>query len=90
MREIGVVEYLAEDALGQKMLHQHALYGFFREIGIDGLSAERVEVVEAADESRILSTFVLNQASRLLQIVPGRAWKNSSTAFSHSSMWGAL
>ena len=50
--EIRVVEYLAEDALSEEMLDQHALYGFFGEIRVDGLTAKGVEVVEAADEKR--------------------------------------
>ena len=58
--EIRIVEYLAEDALGEQMLHQHALDGFFREIGIDGLPAKGVEVVEAADECRIPAAFFID------------------------------
>ena len=48
--EVGVVENSLEDALGEQVLDQHALDGIFGEIGIDGLAAEGVEVVEAADE----------------------------------------
>ncbi|HVO63259.1 MAG TPA: hypothetical protein VMT53_20195 [Terriglobales bacterium] len=43
----------AEDALGQQVLHQHALDGFRRKIWIDGLLAQRIELFEAAHESRV-------------------------------------
>ena len=42
------------------MLHQHALDRFFRKIGIDGLTAKGVEVVEAANEGRIPAAFFIN------------------------------
>jgi len=43
------------------MLHQHALYGFFGEIRVDGLTAECVEVLETADECRVQTTFVVDR-----------------------------
>src|SRR5208282_6349761 len=51
--EIWIVENLSEDTLGEEVLHEHPFHGFFREVGIDGLAAEREEVVKAADERRI-------------------------------------
>jgi len=41
------------------MLDEHALNGFFREIGIDGLTAEGVEVVECLNERRIALALVV-------------------------------
>ena len=48
--EFGVVENLAEDAFGEQVLDEHALDRIFGEIGIDGLTAQGVKVVEAANE----------------------------------------
>ena len=45
--EVGVVEDLAEDALGEEVLDEHLLDGVVGEVGIDGLAAEGVEVLEA-------------------------------------------
>jgi len=42
------------------VLDEHALNSFFGEIGIDGLTAERVKVVECANERRIALTFVVD------------------------------
>lgn len=50
MGEVGIIENLAKDALGEQVLDQHALDGFFREVGIDGLAAEREEIFKGVKE----------------------------------------
>ena len=56
----GLSKILAKDAFGEQVLDQHALDGIFGEIGIDGLTAEGVEVVEAADEGGIAAALFVD------------------------------
>ena len=49
------------------MLDQHSLDRFFREIGIDGLTAEFVEVLERSQKVRISSPLFLDQVLDLLR-----------------------
>src|SRR5438445_11583143 len=58
--EIRIIENVAEDTFGEQMLHQHALDRLLRQVGIDGLLAECVEIFEAADESRIAFLLLVN------------------------------
>ena len=58
--EIRIIENFAEDTFGEQMLHQHALDRFLRQVGIDGLLAECVEIFEASDESRIAFLLLVN------------------------------
>ena len=51
--EVGVVENLAEEALGQEVLHQHLVDGLAADVGVERLSAEREEVVEGGLEFRV-------------------------------------
>lgn len=58
--EIGIGKDFAEDAFGEQVLNEHALDGFFGKIGIDGLAAESIEIIEAADKGGILAAFVVD------------------------------
>ena len=51
--EIGIIENLAENALGKQMLHEHPLHRVFREVRIYGLAAQSIKIFEAADERGI-------------------------------------
>jgi len=66
-REIGIVENLAKDTLGEQVLDEHALHGVFCEVGIDGLPAKRIEVVESAKERWVPAPFFLDQVLDLLR-----------------------
>ena len=61
LAEIRVVENFAKDAFGEQVLHEHALNGIFREIGVDGLLAERVEIGESAGECGTLQALFFDQ-----------------------------
>ena len=58
--EIRIVENLAENPLCEQVLDEHALDSLFRKIGIDGLAAKGIEILEDADEGRVLAALFVD------------------------------
>ena len=53
LHEIGDVEDVAKDALGQEMLDEHLLDGVVGEVGVQRAAAEGAEVLKGGDEFRV-------------------------------------
>ncbi len=64
--EVGIIEHLAENALGQQMLNEHFFNSGDRQIGIDGFLTEAEKACKRGGKMRIAGAFLLDDHQQRL------------------------